>query len=205
MSALRPENLPVILCRDFLGGAMAARVLQFALDHESEFAATTVGAADAAVRPGVRVSRSTNRLGPLKDELRAVIRTQLPSLMERLRMRPFAESRIEVEMVAHGDGAFYRRHIDTLVGDTNSSRALSAVYYFHNRPQAFRGGALRLYRFNSTDPGEFLDIAPEHDLLAAFPAFIPHEVMPVACPANRFADHRFAINIWVHVERKAGG
>ncbi len=143
MSMLRPENLPVILCRNFLGAAMAARVLLFARDHESEFAATTVGAADAAVRPDVRVSRSTNRLGPLKEELRAVIRAQLPSLIERLRMRPFAESRIEVEMVVHGDGAFYRRHIDTLVGDTNSSRALSAVYYFHNRPQGFSGGALR--------------------------------------------------------------
>ncbi len=27
--------------------------------------------------------------------------------------------------------------------------------------------------------------------------------MPVACPSNRFADNRFAINIWVHKAKPA--
>ena len=53
---------------------------------------------------------------------------------------------VELELVAHNDGAFYARHIDTATGeDSNQVRVLSGVYYFHAKPKAFTGGALRLF------------------------------------------------------------
>lgn len=104
-----------------------------------------------------------------------------------------------MELAAHGDGDFYRRHIDTFIrGEvTGTDRVLTAVYYFHARPKAFTGGELRLHSFRSPDDGgSWVDIEPAHDSLLLFPAWAPHEVRPVSCPGGDFAQSRFAINCW---------
>jgi SM-20-related protein len=44
-------------------------------------------------------------------------------------------------------------------------------------------------------------VEPEHNRLVAFPAFVPHEVVPISCPGNAFADRRFSINCWLHRAR----
>jgi SM-20-related protein len=111
---------------------------------------------------------------------------------------PFVLARMEVELAAHGDSAFFRRHIDAPAPDpTNPGKGLrmiSGVYYFHGQPKGFSGGVLRLYGEGPQAP--FTDIAPTHNSLVAFPSWLPHEVMPVVCPSRRFADSRFAINCW---------
>lgn len=105
---------------------------------------------------------------------------------------------VEIELVAHGDGGFYRPHTDTFTGanaSTSANRRLSLVYYFHRRPRAFSGGRLRLLSLRGAQP---LAIEPAHDTLLAFPSFLPHEVEPVSIPGNEFANCRFAVNIWLH-------
>ncbi len=127
----------------------------------------------------------------------------MPEMLTALSMTPIAIAKIELEMVAHGDGGFYRRHIDLNARrEAETIRALSGVYYFHARPRAFSGGQLRLYASATGATDKFIDVEPAHNSLAVFPSWVMHEVMPVACPSHRFEDSRFSVNCWVHVLRK---
>lgn len=65
-----------------------------------------------------------------------------PDLLQALGMRPFERTHVQVELVAHGDGAFYRRHIDTATGPVHQKgpRRLSMVWYGHHQPKAFPAG-----------------------------------------------------------------
>jgi Rps23 Pro-64 3,4-dihydroxylase Tpa1-like proline 4-hydroxylase len=71
-------------------------------------------------------------------------------------------------------------------------------------PKAFRGGALRLYAIGDSGGRTFIDIEPVQNGLLVFPAWVPHEVMPVHCPSKRFIDLRFASNCWVCRKKQIG-
>ena len=174
-----------------------ARILSYIEASEPQFEAARVGfAANARVAPEVRTSSRVPFRGDVAAEFMSAVTAVVPSLLERLGMPSFTPSGYEVELVAHGDGAFYRRHLDLHVGEQGplQRRMLSAVYYFHRHPRAFSGGALRLYSF---DLSASVDVPPTHDALIAFPTSAPHEVLPVAVPSGAFMDSRFAINCWV--------
>ena len=134
--------------------------------------------------------------GDAANEFVTTITALVPSLLQRLSMPVFTPAAYEVELVAHGDGAFYRRHLDLHAGEHGPSlrRMLSAVYYFYREPRAFSGGALRIYSF---DGSASVDFQPENDTLVAFPTSAPHEVLPVAVASREFIDSRFAVNCWV--------
>ena len=192
---------PYRVYRDFLAEGTVGALLDHVLGREAEFAPTRVGQAqDAAINPEVRQSLSVRDLGDFRQVLDAQVRDRAPALMADLRMSPIARSKFELELVAHGDGAFFRRHIDTQVaGERQHIRVLSGVYYFHREPKGFSGGALRLHAIG--DDARFIDIEPERNMLLVFPSWAPHEVLPVACPSQRFADARFAINCWIYAKR----
>jgi SM-20-related protein len=106
----------------------------------------------------------------------------------------------ELEMVAHGHGAFFARHIDTFTGSTrakwNTDRLISLVFYFGLGPRRFTGGELVLHPFV---PGAApVAIEPEPNRLVAFPSFAPHEVRPVELAEDSFENARFAVNCWLH-------
>jgi SM-20-related protein len=193
---------PHVVLRDFLPADAAAALFDFALAHESRFAPSKVGYGEAGrVDPAKRVSAQLHKLGPLKDDLRARFAAVLPDLIATLKTPPFEPSWIEVELVSHGDGAFFGRHLDTGrdKDGIKALRILSGVYYFHARPKAFSGGALRLHELMpSGKDRHFVDIEPMHNSFVAFPSWMPHEVLPVSCPSRRFADSRFAVNCWFH-------
>jgi Rps23 Pro-64 3,4-dihydroxylase Tpa1-like proline 4-hydroxylase len=156
------------------------------------------------VDPQVRRSRSLRGLAPMDGVLRRRVRARLPSLVADLRVSSFVPSRIELEMVVHGDGDHFSRHIDTAVGagddPPKGDRVISGVYYFHREPKGFEGGELRLHAFGVADAG-FVDIEPRPNILVAFPSFAPHEVLPVRQPSPDFAGSRFAVNCWIYRER----
>lgn len=141
------------------------------------------------------------QLGDLEGELEARARETLPAMVQQLGATRFEPSKFELEMVAHGDGAFYAKHRDTNVFSSDpfaNGRIISAVYYFHRVPKSFSGGLLRIYSFaGDKDTDAFVDIEPTNDTLVFFPSWFPHEVLPVACPSGLFEDSRFAINCWV--------
>jgi Rps23 Pro-64 3,4-dihydroxylase Tpa1-like proline 4-hydroxylase len=190
---------PYDLVHNWLGTEMVERLLRFARSNEDRFGDTLVThGEDELVDRTRRVSKNL-RLGKLEPEVTSRVKDLLPVMFDRLGIRPFIPSKIEVELVAHGDGAFFRRHIDTLTHREGRGRIISGVYYFHTIPKAFSGGVLRLHSpAASGQQCTFVDITPDYDTLVFFPSFFPHEVLPVKCSSGQFIHSRFAINTWVH-------
>ena len=126
---------------------------------------------------------------------------QVPSLLEQLAVKPFELRTTELEISAYNDGAFFRRHIDTVtgVGGLDSHRIVSGVLYLHGQPRRFEGGELRIFPYGAFDAAgdEHLDVQPSANSCVFFPSWAPHEVRPVRCPSGQFQDSRFAINIWL--------
>jgi hypothetical protein len=195
---------PYLVLPDFLDAASVAGLIDFTLAHEDAFSPTMTGyGVLSQLRPDVRLSFSTRNLGPFKPMLVEKLRMLVPDLVRRLRvMESLQKPGFEIELVAHNDGAFYRRHNDTgTAAGSGALRVLSGVYYFHTQPKGSTGGALRLFAIGGAATATFIDVEPAHNTLLVFPSWAPHEVRPVVCPSKRFADSRFAINCWVQRPR----
>jgi Rps23 Pro-64 3,4-dihydroxylase Tpa1-like proline 4-hydroxylase len=189
---------PHTLVRDLLAAEDAEQLVDWAIGYEALFKPTRVGNGEAGRRDEtLRRSAGVRDFGPLGQTLRERVVGLAPTLVESLRMSRFSVDHLELELVAHNDGAFYGRHMDITDAGRHGEggpRVLSSVFYVFRRPKAFSGGAFRLHAFNGDG---FQDIEPEHNLLLAFPAWASHEVRPVTCPSGQFADSRFAVNIWL--------
>jgi SM-20-related protein len=194
---------PYRLFRDFLDEDIVSGLIDYALANQSRFTPTKVSLdGERAARPTVRCSLGLNDLGEFRPVFEDRVLGLTPTLIADLRVTPFSPKRLELELVAHGDGGFFKRHIDTS-NNRKRIRLLSGVYYFNAEPKAFSGGAFRLHAIGP-GPGErFVDIEPPRNSLLVFPSWVPHEVTPVACPSKRFADSRFSLNCWV-LGRPAG-
>lgn len=98
---------------------------------------------------------------PMETMLRQRVLDLVPTLTRDLRVPQFEPSEITAELVAHNDGAFFKRHSDRFYGAERGAhdRLLTAEYYFHAEPKAFSGGALRLYSFSvEEDESSFVDV-----------------------------------------------
>jgi Rps23 Pro-64 3,4-dihydroxylase Tpa1-like proline 4-hydroxylase len=194
------EPAPHHVIRGFLGPELVDALLAHAEASQDVFSSTKVGRQnDGRTDQNIRVSRVLRDLGPLREELEARFRAVMDRAVVALRLSLFELARMEIELVAHGDGAFYKRHIDTHTGsaDASTDRVLTGVSYFHALPKGYDGGELRLHSILPADQGgRFVDIAPERDMLLLFPSWAPHEVRPVSCPSGAFMASRFAINCW---------
>jgi Rps23 Pro-64 3,4-dihydroxylase Tpa1-like proline 4-hydroxylase len=192
---------PHLVVPDFLDREDAAEILEYAVTNEEKFSPTRVGTGSS--NQAIRKSLATRDLGKFRALLVSRMRAKVPELIRTLKVSHFELSGIDIQLVAHGEGAFYSRHIDTITqSDRRQTRVLSAVYYFHRQPRAFEGGALRLYAIGDPQFRSFIDISPEHNTLLVFPSWALHAVMPVQCESQRFADSRFAINIWMQRKRE---
>ena len=201
------EPAPYRYVEGFMGKDMVARLLAHAARREADFTPTEVGKGEQGrIAPDVRVSLKLRDFGEVRSELEDRFSSMIEWALKELRMSAIDLARMELELAAHGDGAFYREHIDTIAAtpDQTSDRALTGVYYFHRQPKGFSGGELRLYAINQAgDSRRHIDIVPGSDTLLLFPSWAPHEVRPVACPSGAFLDSRFAINCWYHHRRRA--
>jgi SM-20-related protein len=190
------------IMHEFLGPEIRSLLYQFACANKERFAPTLVGA-NSELKKMVRVSHRLTELGAMREVLEQRVSAEVPRLVADLRLTPFKPSGYEIELVAHGDGAFYGRHLDLFTGsertDPGGDRLISVVYYFYREPKSFKGGELRLYPLPSpASPEELrLEILPEQDTAVAFSSWMAHEVMPVSCPSCAFADSRFSVNCWV--------
>jgi SM-20-related protein len=204
---LRPTLTPYIVRNDFLPSAIVDGLLEHTITNQSRFRASRIGYGESeGVNPAVRISSTLDDLGSFKSTLKNLLRPLAPVFVAELKLQPFHLKGIELELVAHGDGAFFERHIDTIRSarshEAQSVRLLSGVYYFHATPKGFEGGALRLHEaMRPENEGQFIDVEPVHNSLVIFPSWMPHEVMSVRCPTRRFIDSRFAINCWFHRAR----
>lgn len=193
------EPPPYLRVEGFLGEQLIQRLLAHAQLREADFVPSKVGP-DRRIDDENRRSLMLHDFGNLQSELHDRFKAVLPWAVDELRLSPISLAKLELQLVAHGDGAFYREHIDTRTGasDLRTERALTGVYYFHRQPKAFVGGDLRLLAFAPDTDGtrRFIDIGPDRDALILFPSWGPHEVRPITCSSGQFMDSRFAINCW---------
>ncbi len=187
---------------NWLGTQVLQRLWDYTQAQRDHFAVSGIGRGEnKKIDLTKRRSMMLRQLGDLEGELQARARDTLPAMFRQLGTTSFEPSKIELQIVAHGDGAFYTRHRDANIFGSaalDNRRIISAVYYFHRIPKSFSGGLLRIYGFaGQTETETFVDIEPENDTLVFFPSWFPHEVLPVVCPSGRFEDSRFAINCWV--------
>lgn len=187
---------------NWLGSETVGRLLEFAQAQQDNFSEAGVWNQDkreGEVDLTIRRSWWTEFSGSLRDEIERRAHALLPEMCSQLGTMPFEPTKFEIEMVAHGDGAFFIEHRDRLMSPQLRPRLISAVYYFHRHPKSFSGGVLRIYPIaGSKKSKSFIEIEPVNDTLIFFPSWFPHEVLPVNCPSGRFEDSRFAINCWVH-------
>jgi SM-20-related protein len=196
---------------NFLSAREHRKLLGWVLNHADAFAPATVVSGDQhELREKQRIALTTCDLGEVEELVELRLRSALGEVMELTGYHGSIPSSLELELAAHGNGAFYRPHLDIPVGQDRlplgawegEDRALSAVYYFHREPRRFSGGELRLHRIGSTskrgetEPGSYVDIEPRNNTLVAFPSWALHEVRPVSCPSGDFKDYRFALNCW---------
>lgn len=187
---------------NWLGPQMVERLLEFAQSQRDGFRDSRVwnnAEHKSQLDPRKRHSWQIRELGVLGAEIQERSHALLPDMCRRLGNTPFEPSQFEMQLVAHGDGAFYTEHRDRQFHSPLASRRISAVYYFHRLPKSFSGGALRIYPIaGSNKSTSFVEIEPANDTIVFFPSWFPHEVLPVTCPSRQFEDSRFAINCWVH-------
>ncbi len=196
-----PKLFPYMHVVNFLSDELSQELLAHAVMSEAAYTPSRVGVKveNDEVDERARISRVTRDLGRFEAVLQETIRDFLPDILAGLRMATFkTRDKIELELAAHGDGAFYKPHIDMRLGET-ADRVVSAVYYLHSRPRTFSGGELRIFPASNL-PGDDVpvDIAPTHNSLLVFPSYARHEVRPVTCPGAAFQDYRFAVNCWIY-------
>lgn len=186
---------------DFLPASLVADLLDHALACSGDFEPTRViREGESQLDSEARLSSQCEQgLGPCKAAYKSAIHARFDEFVAALGMQPFAIDKTELQLIAHGDGAFYKPHIDTQtaidgLGATNY-RAISAVYYFHQEPRQFSGGEIAIHPFGGAGPAE--SIEPRQNRLVVFPSIARHEVCKVSCPSGEFAHSRFAINCWL--------
>jgi len=189
-----------------LGSPLLEPLLALSIERKDPVVPTRVGHGNCGnANPEIRPSLLLRDLGDLRPELEARFAAVLDESVRQLRLSPIQLHNLELELVAHNEGAFYSEHIDTFTArpDAQSDRALTGVYYFHRNPKGFDGGELRLHAIASAADGAraFTDIVPERDMFVLFPSWAPHEVRRVSCPSGAFADSRFALNCWYRSAR----
>jgi SM-20-related protein len=193
----------VAVVPNFLGPELSARFYEFALASKTQFQPTHVGTDIGQLNESIRRSLRLVIINDLATSVQQAVANALPRLILQLGIRPFDVGPYEIEMVAHGDGCFYKRHLDTFTGDDRAragDRMVSCVYYFHSPIKKFTGGELRVLPLptSSRPVPEYVDIPPTHDTLVAFSSWIPHEVLPVNNSSDEFSQSRFSVNCWVY-------
>ena len=196
-------TIPHLIIDDFLPDDLHAALLARALQVDDFMPGKTVANGQTTYQPDSRKGQLSNdRLGPHLPAFHAALRAQFEPICAALGMAPFDLATIEIRLAAHTDGDYFKPHRDTLTGADRSltahDRMITAVYYVHGYPRRFTGGALRLHPFT---PGNSLDIEPRSNRLAAFPAFLLHEVLPVSVPSGEFEDSRLSVSCWFDRER----
>jgi SM-20-related protein len=182
----------------WMGEVGSARLLAYALAAEARFTPTRLAhEGTGRLETLTRQSSVLKDLGAFVEPMRRKAVALQAELEIAFGMPHTLPNSTQMEVVAHGDGAFYRPHTDTFTGDQytpGGRRRLTMVYYFHRAPRCFTGGRLRLFDLGGD---QTIDVEPVHDSLLVFPSTARHEVERVSCPEGAFADGRFAVNIWL--------
>lgn len=188
---------PYVQMDQFLTAAEHQSLLQTAIQTESAFVPTQT----TTDTPDYRQSMILPNLDGLADRIMERIEDVLPAVLSQLHLPAFQASEIETQLTSHNDGNFYKLHNDNGSPDT-ATRELTYVYYFYKEPKPFSGGELRVYDSKIENnfyvqADSFQTVDPRNNSIVFFLSRYMHEVLPVHCPSQQFADSRFTINGWI--------
>ena len=129
------------------------------------------------------------------------IKSVLPQVLDQLGMEQFNIAEVEMQVTASNDGDFFHFHSDN-GSERVASRHLTFVYFFHREPRQFEGGELRIHDARLEDgvyvsEGSYQTIVPQQNQIVFFPCELLHEITPVNCASQQFADSRFTLNGWL--------
>jgi len=187
-----------VVKEDYLSKKDMAKLLKFVEAHAGEFRRSRVTS-------GVRKARRSlvlYDLGDFGEMFRERISSDLPAILEQLKIPAFPVSEIECQLTTHNNAHYFRRHRDA--GARNAARLVTYVYYFHKEPRRFEGGSLRFYR-GRLENGVYIcgeadiDLEPTNNSMLFFPSACYHEVLPIKCSSGEFKDGRFTVNGWVRM------
>jgi SM-20-related protein len=202
----RPAVLPArcVVLDEFLAPQELEELMRFALEHESGFSASSVvspNAESGVINYDHRRSRVLMDLAQHEDVMLDRIKSVLPTVLAQLGMKEFDISGVEAQATASNDGDFFHFHSDN-GSERVRSRHLTFVYFFHREPRQFEGGELRIHDSHLKDETYVSDdtyqtIVPRQNQIVFFPCELLHEITPVKCASQRFADSRFTLNGWL--------
>jgi SM-20-related protein len=205
--AERPAVLPAqcVVLDEFLAPQELEELTRFTLEHEADFSASEVVSPSAdggIVNYEHRRSRVLMDLAHHQDLLLERIKAVLPQVLDKLGMEEFSIAGVEVQATASNDGDFFHFHSDN-GSDRVASRHLTFVYFFHHEPRQFEGGELRIHDARLQEgtyvsEGSYQTIVPQQNQIVFFPCELLHEITPVNCRSQFFADSRFTLNGWLH-------
>ena len=202
----RPPVLPAkcVVLDEFLAPQELEELMRFTIEHEADFSASEVVSPSAdggIVNYEHRRSRVLMDLSHHQDLMLARIKAVLPQVLETLGMEEFSITDVEAQVTASNDGDFFHFHSDN-GSDRVASRHLTFVYFFHREPREFEGGELQIHDANLEEgnyvsAGSYQTIVPQQNQIVFFPCELLHEITPVKCSSQLFADNRFTLNGWL--------
>ncbi len=198
-----------VVLDEFLAPQELDELIGYALQHEAEYESSAV--VSPSGDPGVidyshRRSRVLMDLGKHEQVILERIRGVLPRVLDQLGIEESPVTRVEAQITASNDGDFFGAHSDDS-HEMIASRRLTFVYFFHREPRQFEGGELRLHDSRgserpagtgSYETGSYQKIVPQQNQIVFFPCSLLHEITPVECPSQAFADSRFTLNGWLN-------
>jgi len=204
--AARPAVLPAkcVVLDEFLSPQELEELTRFTIQHEGDFSASEV--VSPAANGGIvdyehRRSRVLTDLGEHQDRILARIKAVLPEVLDKLEMEEFSIADVEAQVTASNDGDFFHFHSDN-GSERVAARHVTFVYFFHREPRQFEGGELRihdarLHGGSYVSEGSYQTIVPQQNQIVFFPCELLHEITPVNCASQLFADSRFTLNGWL--------
>jgi len=204
--AERPERLSAncVVLDEFLAPEEVAELTRFTLEHEASFRASEVVSPsheEGRVNYDHRRSKVLMDLEQHESIMLARIKSVLPQVLEKLGMPEFEIAGVEAQVTASNDGDYFHFHSDN-GSDSVASRHLTFVYFFHREPRQFEGGELRIHdarleHGEYVSEGSYQTISPQQNQIVFFPCELLHEITPVNCSSQDFADSRFTLNGWL--------
>jgi len=193
-----------VVLDEFLAPQELDELVRHVLEHEADFHSSEV--ISPSGEPGTvdynhRRSRVLLDLGRHEAVILDRIRGVLPRVLDQFGIEEFAIANSEAQITASNDGDFFGAHCDDSQ-DLIAARRLTFVYFFHREPRQFEGGELRLHDSRGNErnvsTGNYQSIVPQQNQIVFFPCSVLHEITPVECPSQAFADSRFTLNGWLH-------
>lgn len=203
------ERPPVLRARcvvldEFLAPQELEQLTRFTLEREADFHASEVVSPETEsgiVNYEHRRSLVLMDLAAHEEIMLARIKSVLPEVLHRLGMEEFDIASVEAQITASNDGDFFHFHSDN-GSEKVASRHLTFVYFFHREPKQFEGGELRIHdarleEGHYVSEGSYEAIVPRQNQIVFFPCELLHEITPVNCDSQQFADSRFTLNGWL--------